>query len=354
MKEVHIGNKKIEVYDDFLSFEERFYLYTFALNSNYQLSRNPGATPESKKYPKTLQSEFNLRDIHLSKILTNEPLRNYLKENKLRVYRAYINLCLPSDVYEYHIDGTSDGKTCLYYMNMDWRPEWEGETIFSMDRVDIDYSSAFVPGRMIFFDPTIPHKSTQPSYSAEYHRFVLVLKLTNPKSNLYEQSFDANDIVYDTSVELSEYEQECINYIKPLTHDIPHSGVTLFTHLLNTFYILKSLNVDKEICVAGLFHSIFGTDYFKPDVDINPDAIKHLIGVRAFTVVQAMCAPNRNQFILENLGGVYPSLWKDMLSVLYANIIEQSYRENLDTGLLFAIKKRLDYLKHLDNNYDNS
>lgn len=354
MKQIDIGDKKIEVYDDMLSFEERFRLYTFALNSNYQLSRNPGATPESKKYPKTLQSEFNLRDIHLSQILTNQPLQKYLKDNNLRVYRAYINLCLPSDVYEYHIDGTSDGKTCLYYMNMDWQPQWEGETIFSMDRIDIDYSSAFVPGRMIFFDPTIPHKSTQPSFSAEYHRFVLVLKLVNPKSNLYIESFDARDLIYDIDIKLSEHEQKCINYIKALTADIPHSGVSLFTHLLNTFYILKNLKVDDSVCLAGLFHSVFGTDYFQPNINVDRETVKHLIGDRALNIVHAMCLQNRNQHILENLDGVDPLMWRDTIYVLYANIIEQSYRENLDTSLLFESKRRLDYLKHLDNNYDNS
>jgi len=348
MKQIAIGDKKIEVYDDMLSFEERFFLYTFALHSNYQLSRNPGATPESKKYPKTLQSEFNLRDIHLSKILTNKNLQKYLKENNLRVYRAYINLCLPSDVYEYHIDGTSDGKTCLYYMNMDWRPEWEGETMFSMDRIDIDYSSAFVPGRFIFFDPTIPHKSTQPSYSAEYHRFVLVLKLVNSKNNLYEESFDASDLVYDENIKLSEHEKKCIEFIRPLTSDLPHSGVTLFKHLLNTFYILKNMKVDSEVCIAGLFHSIFGTDYYQPNLPVDQENLKKLIGPRAFWIVNAMCKPNRTQYILENVDKVNSLYWTDMLYVFYANLIEQSYRENFDNGLIYAAKQRLDYLKQLD------
>ena len=353
-KEIDLDGKKIDVFDNVFSYEERFYLYTYALNSYFQLSRVSGTTPESSKYPASLQSEFSLKDILFSKILTNKTIKDYLKENNLRVYRAYINLCLPSDLYQYHIDGTSDGKTCLYYMNTDWLPEWEGETIFSLDRLNIDYSSSFIPGRLIFFDPTIPHKSSQPSHDAKYHRFVLVLKLVNSNSDLYSKSYDAFDFLYETDINLSDKEKDNIEYLYYHTKDIPHSGTTLFQHLTNTFYILKSMKADDHVCTAGLFHSVLGTDYYEVDFEIPESLLKDRIGDKAFFLVQSMCRQNRTSFILDNLDNCHDSVWKEMLQVFYANLIEQSYREHFNNQVLFEAKVRLDRLNYLDKKYDNS
>jgi hypothetical protein len=45
--------------------------------------------------------------------------------------------------------------------------------------------------------------------------------------------------------------------------DTPHSGSTLFDHLLGTYEILVSVDAPADACSAGLFHSIYGTAQFK-------------------------------------------------------------------------------------------
>lgn len=348
-KVISIDDKKIEIFDNALTFEERFFLYNYALNSKYQLSRYTDTTPESSKYPKTLQCDFNLKDILNSNILRNDTVQSYLKENGLRVYRAYINLCIPSDIYKYHIDGNSHGKTCLYYMNTDWMPEWEGETIFSMDRMNIDYSSSFIPGRLIFFDPTIPHKSTQPSYDAKYHRFVLVLKLVNKFNTSYSNSFHASDFNFSDKVKMTEHEKDCIDFAFKHTNHLQHYNNTLFNHLLNTFYILKNMGAESDVCLAGLFHSVFGTDFYNSSFQIPEITLKKLIGDRSFFIVKTMCANDRTFNILDNHSNLPEQVWKDVLQVFYANLIEMSYySDQSNYDVLFHAKARLDKFNNMD------
>lgn len=43
-----------------------------------------------------------------------------------------------------------------------------------------------------------------------------------------------------------------------------HTGRSLLTHLQGTHRILCAAGADRDICAAGLFHSVYGTDNFKP------------------------------------------------------------------------------------------
>jgi hypothetical protein len=43
---------------------------------------------------------------------------------------------------------------------------------------------------------------------------------------------------------------------------IRHSGRTLFDHLVGTFRILRSWNAADSLAMAGLFHSVYGTESF--------------------------------------------------------------------------------------------
>lgn len=45
--------------------------------------------------------------------------------------------------------------------------------------------------------------------------------------------------------------------------DAPHSGRTLLDHLANTYCILASSKQPSSVCMAGLFHSVYGTNAFR-------------------------------------------------------------------------------------------
>ncbi len=80
--------------------------------------------------------------------------------------------------------------------------------------------------------------------------------------------------------------KKCVNYLfEKETHKIKHSKTSLFEHLINVFNILKSWKCSEEICFAGLFHSIYGNEIFKIQVEKDREKIKDLIGQEAEKIV---------------------------------------------------------------------
>jgi len=177
-KIVYIDTGKIEVFDEVFSSNDRIKISDFSLNSSYRPKRQATNSIHLMTKQATLKSAYNREDLENSGILDNGFIKKYLTTENLRVADVYVNLCTASDIYLYHTDTYTKGsKTILYYVNLEWKPHWEGETHFSSNMIDIDYSSAFIPGRLIIFDGIIPHKSSQPSYSAEVYRYIYVIKL---------------------------------------------------------------------------------------------------------------------------------------------------------------------------------
>ena len=68
-------------------------------------------------------------------------------------------------------------QVCLYYVNLDWRDGWHGETLFyNPDNLkEIAYTSLYIPGRIILFDGSIPHAIRPQSVKAPKFRFTLSL-----------------------------------------------------------------------------------------------------------------------------------------------------------------------------------
>lgn len=193
-KEIVISDKKIEIFDDVFSYSEKSIFYVYALNSLYSISRSASGKPKDVKYGKTLACILSENDIKNFLFFKTNFMKNFISKSEFKLIRARINLCLHTDVYNYHTD--SHDEECisfLYYINEEWKPEWEGETHFSLDGQDIDYSCNFKPGRIVVFNSTIPHKSSQPSTKAEENRYVLNILFASPKHENYENFFDLNN-----------------------------------------------------------------------------------------------------------------------------------------------------------------
>lgn len=114
-----------------------------------------------------------------------------------------------------------------------------------------------------------------------------------------------------------------INYIK----NIKHSNVSLMEHLIGVYNVLKKLNQSEDVCLAGLFHSIYGTDTFKLNLNIKRDDIKKLIGNYSEELVFDFSKQkNKENFYLNNVN--YSSKKKDLdlFYISYANLKEQCDR----------------------------
>nr|BDT27179.1 hypothetical protein BHI3_06450 [Bacteriovorax sp. HI3] len=81
-----------------------------------------------------------------------------------------------------------------------------------------------------------------------------------------------------------------------------HGQITLISHLKGTFEILKKWNCDEEISLAGLCHSIYGTESFlKVSATLdNREYVQNLIGDRAERLAYLFGA-HKKESLWENL-----------------------------------------------------
>ena len=86
-------------------------------------------------------------------------------------------------------------------------------------------------------------------------------------------------------------------------HTNSHLRRTLLDHLLGTHDLLVEWENEPDVCVAGLFHSIYGTYVFdKQSADMSMrDEIRDVIGADAERLVYIFCVTDRRCFY-EHLG----------------------------------------------------
>jgi len=82
------------------------------------------------------------------------------------------------------------------------------------------------------------------------------------------------------------------------TEDVAHSGKTYLGHLIAVYRLLDECHFTTDVCRAGMFHSIYGTELFqgfKLPVERRPE-IQKLIGGRAEHLAYMNCAMDRETF----------------------------------------------------------
>ena len=128
-------------------------------------------------------------------------------------------------------------------------------------------------------------------------------------------------------------------------HVTSHSRRTLLEHLQGTHDLLVEWGNPSEVCVAGLFHSIYGTYIFdRQSADLGMrERIREVIGAQAECLVYVFCVTDRRCFY-DHLGETrfhvrdvvlksHLELDKDMLAGLIeievANVVEQLPRRSM-------------------------
>jgi (p)ppGpp synthase/HD superfamily hydrolase len=109
-------------------------------------------------------------------------------------------------------------------------------------------------------------------------------------------------------------------------HRTRHSGRTLFDHLKGVHDLLRDWGNDHEVCVAGLFHSIYGTHSFKHQSTADRDKVRSMIGERAEDLAHRFCsATDRPLFAsIED-----KQRREDLIEIEAANLIEQGSHKAL-------------------------
>ena len=120
-----------------------------------------------------------------------------------------------------------------------------------------------------------------------------------------------------------------IDFLKSIdaTYTKMHDYVcgALLEHLIGVHNILKELNVSKHIQDAGLFHSAYGTPYFKDQITIDRDVVRKLIGNDAEELVYIFCSLQHPR--LESIKSIEDeTIKKSLLYIHQANVDDVNRR----------------------------
>lgn len=93
--------------------------------------------------------------------------------------------------------------------------------------------------------------------------------------------------------------KDCTDFLVDLgIEQVGHTGKTYLAHLIGVHGFIKKRSCPEELCRAGLFHSIYGTELFqgfKLPVERRDD-VRALIGTRAEQLAYLNCAMDRDSF----------------------------------------------------------
>ena len=125
-----------------------------------------------------------------------------------------------------------------------------------------------------------------------------------------------------------------------------HSGRNLLDHLLGTAELLMEWECDKDLVLAGLCHSIYGTDSYHT-VTIDPsrrDEVRALIGEKAEALAWEF--GNRKN---PRIASFIENKETDLVVIECANLIEQKVEpHNLAAALVLDLPKTV---RESVNNY---
>jgi (p)ppGpp synthase/HD superfamily hydrolase len=79
---------------------------------------------------------------------------------------------------------------------------------------------------------------------------------------------------------------------------VNHTGKSYLAHLIGVYKLLEAQGFSEELCRAGMFHSIYGTQRFqgfKLPLESRPE-LRSLIGERAERLAYLNCAMERSSF----------------------------------------------------------
>ena len=141
---------------------------------------------------------------------------------------------------------------------------------------------------------------------------------------------------------MEEFTRE-IYYLKSIgTDNLPHSNRrTLIEHLIGTAKLLKELGRNETEQKAGLFHSIYGTEYYKHSEKLNVkrEEVKNLIGEESENLVYIFCnLRDRKNTILK--GQLDEPIKTQLRWIEYANLREQNPKNKLLSSFEHVLAKK--------------
>ena len=111
--------------------------------------------------------------------------------------------------------------------------------------------------------------------------------------------------------------KDCTNFLVELgVEQVGHTEKTYLSHLISVHRDLRSWGCDDDVCYAGMFHSIYGTERFQKftlSMDRRGE-IRNLIGDRAERLAFVNCVMDRPTFDEAVQHGTAPFVINDRLT----------------------------------------
>lgn len=138
-----------------------------------------------------------------------------------------------------------------------------------------------------------------------------------------------------------DFDDPFIKELQWRTNGIPHSETNLFEHLYSVYMTLVERNKPEYVCLAGLYHSVYETEYFKFGKPYTRDEVKSRIGELAEQLVYEFCNTTpRITCLVDRSGSWSDQMYADLLDIELANMADMKVY-NTSIQLMSAIRTHL-------------
>lgn len=294
MHQLTLQPERVHVFDDVLPQALSRELLALAMRIPWRFGWNTPSNPGHRYWHHEVGQgrKSNTSDIsnnvrrHPERALTLylDWLLTRLVPDDARVLRFYLNAHTYGTDGWPHTDADRPGEvTVVTYLNDGWKPEWSGETVVFNDRGDI--SAAVLPraNRLLVFPSNRVHAPRPLSKAFEGLRVVLVAKFGPGSAPLSLPAPGAGDA-------------RLLGFLRDAgAQQASHSGRSLLDHLWGTYRLLQQRGEEPAVCLAGLFHSVYGTSIYQSATIQDRAAVRDLIGERAEQLAWLFCQLQRPQ-----------------------------------------------------------
>lgn len=174
----------VRVHDGLVLDKEIEELNAFIKNNGFNFGWTSHKNVEFSHWNRNLTKHGvkNRKNIHsfLPKELlkTIERIASFAFPSGSEIIRAYFNgYTYGTDGYVHTDSDFSEDKTCVVYLNKEWRPDWAGETVFFDEDNEIIRSVLPKRGRAVVFPSNMLHAARSVSRICPVLRTVFVLKV---------------------------------------------------------------------------------------------------------------------------------------------------------------------------------
>jgi SM-20-related protein len=229
---------------------------------------------------------------------------------KRKLSRAYINgytygtdgyLHRDDPFFEDLGDDSPYAETIIVYLNQTWDADWCGETVIMTEEKEIATSILPKFGRVLSFDGKCWHGSRPLSRLCHDLRSVLVFKT------------------------LKSEEKNALDFLMDATQGLRHTNRSFIDHLTGTALLLLKIGSPQYVAMAGMFHSIYETEFYKHGRNFSREQIQSFIGLDSEALAHKFCTvENRFETLVDDYKKNPSTFNAHMLLIEYCNLLEQN------------------------------